>query len=338
MDKLLRSNVSRLLKKLSEHAEIYAPTMEDGVCVLSKLVNNYDDWTLDYVRTTNSVKDIFFPQNEEIMRYKNANNDLNIEPPKPFKERVAFGVRPCDAAAMLLLDNVFLEGEFYDSYYKERREKGALITIACEKPDQYCFCTSFHSSPGATEGSDIVLYPADDYFLVVAVTDKGKKLIKANAEIFENATEKSGIVENYKSMKTPIGNNCSPGELNEKLKNEFDNPYWKKIARRCLGCGNCTFVCPTCHCFAVCDVARGCDGKRTRTWDSCKFQDFFLMAGDHNPRPTQVERTRQRFMHKLNYFKEKYDKYQCVGCGRCVEKCPVGVHIADVITHMKEEL
>lgn len=175
-------------------------------------------------------------------------------------------------------------------------------------------------------------------FIVVAVTERGERFLRENGAYFEASGPRAldGAVSKLKKTFSEGGPSSvtaglSVDGLGSYLAGQFDSPYWSWVSRRCLSCGACTYVCPTCYCFAVVDAPRIDRGVRSRCWDSCQFQEFLLMAAGHNPRPTKKERVRQRFLHKLQYYPEKYGDYMCVGCGRCVKKCPVGLHMTQVI-------
>ncbi|HHY38097.1 MAG TPA: hypothetical protein GX507_04130 [Clostridia bacterium] len=175
-------------------------------------------------------------------------------------------------------------------------------------------------------------------FIVVSITERGDNFLRENGGYFE-ASGPDDLDATVRRLKdtfsedgpSSVTDGLSLDGLVPYLAGQFDNPYWAFVSRRCHSCGACTYVCPTCYCFAVVDAARIDRGVRSRCWDSCQFQEFLLMAAGHNPRPTKKERVRQRFLHKLQYYPEKYGDYMCVGCGRCVKKCPVGLHMTQVI-------
>ncbi|MEW6546953.1 MAG: 4Fe-4S dicluster domain-containing protein [Bacillota bacterium] len=335
MRRLDRKDLRAFLDKLASTASLVAPVREDGVVVF-RPVSSGEQVIFDYVNPVRSAKELFFPQSEVMFRFQ-PSPAATIVPVQPEQQVVLFGIRPCDLAALSLLDRVFLGGDYRDAYWGKRRDLTTLVGVACQQPDESsCFCTAFGITPGTGEGADVMLYPAEEWLGVEVLTPRGQALLeRAGMSLGEAGDEGERLKQEYLGKTVPLGDRISPDQLWKALDDRFDDPYWQEASRRCLGCGICTYLCPTCHCFLVTDVAKGEDGVRLRCWDSCQFRDFLLMAGGHNPRPTRKERTRQRFMHKLVYFVQRYGQYLCTGCGRCVAHCPVGLDMATVIADLR---
>ena len=278
---------------------------------------------LDELKTVKSAKGAFFPQVEDMVRFHMDGKNIEINPAEVMNESfVIFGVRACDARSFELLDRVFLS-EPVDPFYAARREHGTVVTLACGAPEENCFCSNF-GIDAADPAGDVTAWIVGEEIFFRANTEKGEKLVAALEESDGKAVE--AIVE-----KLPLGNLNLEGFDGEHLMDKFNDAKWAELSAACLGCGTCTFVCPTCQCYDVRDFNTGNGIQRYRCWDSCMYSDFTLMAHGTN-RPTQVERFRQRFMHKLVYFPSNNDGlYSCVGCGRCLSKCPQGLNIVKVI-------
>jgi ferredoxin len=199
------------------------------------------------------------------------------------------------------------------------------MTISCTKSDEYCFCTSVNGGPGNTEGSDILLTPFQEGYLVEIVTEKGKALLEEYRSFFEEAPEKG----NKEAFLAEIPVHFSLEEVVSKLKELFDSDRWKAQSERCLGCGACAFVCPACACFDIQENAGSHSGSRIRCWDSCGFSLFTLHTSGHNPRAVQSQRWRQRLMHKFSYMPERLSVTGCTGCGRCSRACPVDMNLKE---------
>ncbi len=348
-----RDSLGAWLRALATDSRVMAPVTVDGKPLFREITAGEPaELNLEAVHTVNSPKAGVLPQTEPLLTYRrgkdeNGSATLAVEPVDAGRPTVLFGVRPCDAAAIELLDQVFLTGGFVDDQYRSRREKTTVVAVACPAPAKSCFCTSFGLAPGSARGADVVLYGKsgpgpkveDDAYYAVAYTDRGANLLVAAAAeaagLADLPAAEGGnlekVVADFQGLSTPLGEKLGKVDVAAKLDGLFESPYWEKVAARCLACGTCTFVCPTCYCFGVADCGAGGDGVRFRYWDSCKFPQFLQMAGGHNPRPAKKNRTRQRFMHKLNYYHHRYGDYLCVGCGRCVESCPVGLHLPLVV-------
>jgi len=249
---------------------------------------------------------------------------------------VVFGVRACDARSFEILDRVFLS-EPVDTFYKERRDHGIIVTMACSQPEETCFCTAF-GIDATNPGGDVSTWIAGEELYLSANTEKGKELLAglsledADEAAVEAAREETRAV----LEKLPFGKLNLNGFDGEHLMEKFNRPEWAELSEACLGCGTCTFVCPTCQCYDVRDFDTGSGVQRYRCWDSCMYSDFTMMAHGTN-RPTQKERFRQRFMHKLVYFPSNNEGiYGCVGCGRCLQKCPIHMNIVKVAKTLGE--
>lgn len=334
MMRLPLSKVPRMLGVLAEHATVYAPIVEDGVVLLKPWSGGQP--AREYIISENSLKDVVFPQTETVFSFDGGAEDVSLSEDSSVSRRVVFGGRPCDAAALDQVARVFLEGEFTDEAFRRMRENTSIITVACNSSDGSCFCTAMGVSPADSRGSDLILYPMDDGYAVCAVTDRGRDMMAAVKDLLCELDEDEGEEARRvaESTEIPAAARLDMEELGEVTDDLFDHPYWRDVSDRCHSCGVCAYVCPTCHCFAMFDAVRGSAGWRMRGWDSCQFEDFMLMAGGHNPRPTKTERVRQRFMHKLRYHPSNYGEYGCTGCGRCVRKCPVGLHMLAVISEI----
>ena len=292
------------------------------------------------LKTVRSAKDFFFPKTEHMVTYKMVGKEITVDDPrKELQDFVVFGVRACDAKSFEALDNVYLKMNPVDSYYKNRREHGIIITLACNEPAKTCFCSTYKID-AANPAGDISCWLADGKYFFQANSEKGKALLDSIKAALSDADEKA--VEACKKditakiEKLPFAHlDLSKFQGKDMLK-IFNSKIWDKVAESCLGCGTCTYVCPTCMCFDVRDFDTGKGIGQVRCWDSCMYSDFTQMAAA-NPRLTQVERSRQRFMHKLVYYPMAHDDmFACVGCGRCLESCPVNMNIVKVIKAISE--
>lgn len=288
------------------------------------------------------VKRFLFPQSESLLRYNfQASGRDRVQAVAPEEQPVLlFGVRPCDAHSFETLDAVFLNQDgVVDPYYKVRRDATTVITVACDRPARTCFCASMEGNPHGSRGADALLRDAGDGYVVEIVTDKGRAALEG-APLVEIDAASDGAVETVEANKAAAEEKASigvePREFVAALEGLFESDVWDQIHEKCIACGACTFLCPTCHCFDIQDEQSGDDGRRLRNWDSCQFASFTLHASGHNPRTTQRERWRQRAMHKLCWYPGKFGPLGCVGCGRCVRDCPTGVDIRQIIKTLEE--
>lgn len=332
MRKIALANVNALFAAIAADEKLYLP-------VDTAAGAKYEPWAegktwSDALNTVRSAKDFFFPQTENLMEFKMEGKNIEvIDTREECEDFVVFGVRACDVKSFEVLDRVFL-AEPVDSYYANRRAHGVIVSVACSKPAETCFCQTFGIDAAAPEG-DVVCWKDAENLYMEAKTEKGEALMAKVASVTEeaadNAADAQKAVIAERLAKLPLADLKPDAFGADKTKEFFDAPEWKELSQSCLGCGTCTFVCPTCQCYDIRDFDTGHGIKRYRCWDSCMYHDFTLMAHG-TPRLTQMERFRQRFMHKLVYYPTNNDGlFSCVGCGRCMAKCPINMNIVKVM-------
>lgn len=266
-------------------------------------------------------KALFLPMTETLVKftryggYEDARHE--IEP------RIVFAMRPCDAQAVQLLDTSFIQDNYTDPFWLERREKTITIGLGCHEPCENGFCTTIGYGPFNKADLDALLTDMGDFYLVETLSEAAELLFKnlsvATGEIYEQTI----AIQQQAHDLMPVA--FDTGNLKEKLEQNFNSDYWDEISQSCLGCGVCTFLCPTCFCFDIVDETQR--KERVRNWDTCMFRTYSLETSGHNPRPSRVERTRQRLSHKYVYWLDQVNQIGCTGCGRCVRYCPVGLDI-----------
>ena len=332
MRKIALNQLDQLFAEIASAKTLYLPTD-------TKAGAKYTKWQQgavlsDALNTVRSAKDFFFPQTENLMDFKVEGKNIEvIDTRSECEDFVLFGVRACDVKSFEVLDRVFL-AEPVDSYYKNRREHGIILSLACTRPQETCFCGTFGIDAAEPEG-DVVCYKTADALYLDAKSEKGNALLESLTCLTEDAD--TAPVEAQKAQtrtylaKLPLADLKTDGFGTGTTSKFFDAPEWKELSATCLGCGTCTFVCPTCQCYDIKDFNTGHGVKRFRCWDSCMYSDFTKMSAGQ-PRLTQLERFRQRFMHKLVYYPTNNDGlFSCVGCGRCLAKCPIQMNIVKVM-------
>ena len=339
MLKLSLCELDRFFAAVAEKETLYLPVDKDAGQA------QYKKWEAgvklsDALNTTRSAKDFFFPQTENLADFRVSGKTVEIiDDRKECEDFVVFGVRACDARSFDVLDRVFL-ADPVDTYYKNRRDHGTVITLACDRPAETCFCRTF-GIDAANPGGDVSAWKVEDGYCFEANTEKGKAFLAAYSSLM---TETDGSeAEQTKAEiravldKLPLKDVKTDAFGGGKTQKYFKSPKWQELSQACLGCGTCTFVCPTCQCYDIRDFDTGHGVKRFRCWDSCMYSDFTKMSAGQ-PRLTQTERFRQRFMHKLVYFPENNDgMFSCVGCGRCLAKCPISMNIVKVMKALEED-
>ena len=326
-----------IAKKMAGDVLVWAPVKQEDN-VLFKPLRSEDEPLFAYLNTKNAPKNVFFPHTETLMKYTRTEKGMVFsEEVNDAPQSVLFGVRPCDAHSFVLLDKLFDQDKYKDGYYIAKRQNTTVITLACVKPPYTsCFCTSVDGEPVSSDGADILLTDIGGDYLVEFVTAKGEKLVKYFGDTQADASADAKKNEIADSAKKAIASAIPAHEVKPILDKNFDSPFWDTIHRKCLACGTCTYLCPTCHCFDISDEVTAVDGVRIRSWDSCMFPLFTKETSGHNPRTTQKERWRQRTMHKFKYYIDMFNAIACVGCGRCVMSCPVNIDIRKIVTDISK--
>ena len=333
MYRIAKDSINSVFAKIAEENALYLPVdNEKGASEYKK----WEDGTVmsEKLNTVRSPKDFFFPQVENLMEFKTEGKNIQlIDIREDSEDFVVFGVRACDVKSFEVLDNVFLN-EPVDTYYKNRREHGVIIALACTRPAETCFCGTF-GIDAASPAGDISAWMTDDTLYLDPNTEKGEKIIallgdlvtECGAEAVEAQQESTRRI----MKKLPLADLTTDAFGGDKTEEFFNAPEWATLSESCLGCGTCTFVCPTCQCYDIKDFNTGKGVIRYRCWDSCMYSEFTRMAHGNN-RLSQLERFRQRFMHKLVYYPANNDgMFSCVGCGRCLAKCPISMNIVKVM-------
>ncbi len=335
MSKYIKSDrLPELWARLASGGRLYLPVNE-GTAVAFRAWEEGSEVNLEAVNSTVSPKDIFLPSWETYLKYQRKGNDLALTPAggqSPEGPVTAFGLRSCDVHALRLLDLVFAEADPPDELYTRRRENTIVVALACSQPDPFCFCSALGIDPTEAPGADVMAWRQGEKLIMEARSAKGERWLAGNGDLLQDepGAQKPPKVETADFSLSLEG-------LPENLGSRFEDPIWDQICRSCLGCGACTYICPTCYCFDIQDYGHHDQGERFRCWDSCQFSHYTLTAGGNNPRPTRKERVRNRFLHKLQFFPELYAQFGCVGCGRCLRSCPVGLDIVRVIRDLGGE-
>ncbi len=337
MKKTAKSELNALFAAISAQKQLFIPAdnkagqaqftlWQEGVEMSSKL------------NTVRSAKDLFFPQVEQLVNFKVNGKKMEVIENRDVSEPfVVFGIRACDCRSFDILDSVFLSDPV-DTFYQTRRENGLVITMACSRPEETCFCGAF-GIDAAEPAGDITCWMDDNDLYWRANTAKGEELTESLAMLVD--CDDAAVVSMQNKTreilkKLPLNDLDLSTFDSKRLLEYFNADVWSELSESCLGCGTCTFVCPTCQCYDVQDFDNGREVRRFRCWDSCMYSDFTMMAHGTN-RPTQKERFRQRFMHKLVYYPSNNDGvFGCVGCGRCLQKCPIHMNIVKVAKKLKE--
>lgn len=333
MKKIKVSSLNALYEKISSDYPLYLPVKKAGEVNYS-LYEEGAEVSLSTLKTNKSPKDAFFPQSEDLMKFKVDGKNIElIDIRGKVDEFVVMGVRACDFKAFDVLDNVFLSAP-RDTFYASKREQAIVITSACTKPEESCFCGVFGIDATNPLG-DVTTWLDSEYLYWRANTEKGEALTEKLSDLFEEGGEEE--VKSLQNKTAEIMDKLPLKDLdltpfkNAELLDLFNSPEWANLSEACLGCGTCTFVCPTCQCFDIKEFVTNSGVNRFRCWDSCMYSDFTRMAHGNN-RNNQTQRFRQRFMHKLVYYPSQYGGLMsCVGCGRCLKKCPQQLNIAKVI-------
>jgi len=339
---LPKEKMNSFLDALSKDALVHVPVAEGEVVSFKPYTA---DTEICLSRPANSSpKSVIFPQCDRLLAFeyiKDAEDpkkmSVTISDKREYPKAVIFGCRPCDAKGFTILDRAFLDTDTVDPYYKEHRDKTTIISLVCESPFAACFCVAVDGGPADKAGSDVLMTDVGKGYYLESFTEKGDaalglSMIESGASYEADAQKIQK--EAPAKVKNPFEANAAH-KVNQKLLDTDE--FWQQVAAKCISCGACTYICPTCYCFNITDEQVREKGERLRTWDACMFQHFTLEASGHNPRPVKTRRLRQRVGHKFAYYPEKYNGViACCGCGRCIRHCPVSVDISEIAGYLKD--
>jgi len=331
-------DVGKFILELLNDYDVIAPVEKDNRYIFeqvddpSKIVHNYDTTILPPVKW-------IYPNNEVLLRFK-LSDLTEVKPVNAFRNQVLLFVHPCDINAINIMDEILAE-EPADTNYLARRRSSIIIGYDCACPCReniLCFDKGYHK---ADKGFDIFFTDLGNRFFVSTATDIGKTIVeKSNAFSKAGYSDKTGLTktnwERDSAFKKKIHGDIN--RLSHVLKDEYEDAVWEVEGKKCLSCGACVIVCPTCYCFDVVDeVCPDMEtGLRYRRWDGCQIQDFCLVASGENFRDSAAERVRHRVFKKEVYLKKRFGRSGCVGCGRCIEHCIADISIIDIFNHVME--
>ena len=319
---IAKEDLTSFVGNLSGLGEVVGVKRKNGKYVYDQ-ISDPSELCLDYDVTILPPKKYFLPQKETFLKFK-IGDQVSVEPVIEAGPRFIIGVHPYDIKAIELLDEVYT-AKNPDPNYLKKRENSIIIGVDCQNPSPNAFCSSILTNVVDT-GFDLLLTDIGDRYVVTVGSEKGDELLTKNARTREATDQDIALMNEAReksAQKYQLSLGFPPFEIPGLLESNYENPLWAELAEKCLSCGRCTLVCPTCVCFDVQDEMELnlTDGIRYRTWDSCLLPDFAVVATGENFRPDKVSRIRHRYFRKGLYMAQRYGKLGCVGCGRCISEC-----------------
>jgi sulfhydrogenase subunit beta (sulfur reductase) len=295
-----------------------------------------------YVNGPQSCKKYLYPPIQELWEAEKTKTGFKLaEKEEPYPRTAFLGVRSCELEAIKIQDKIFTEGPYADKGYKMRRDNSIIVAVNCTRASGTCFCVSMGTGPKVKSGYDLALTEVLDgekhYFVIEPGSDLGASIIKEMLCVAASEEELRAAESAINSAAKSMGRKLETSGLKEIIAGDFDSPHWHAVAARCLSCGNCTMVCPTCFCTTIEDTSdlTGEKASHIRKWDSCFTLDFSYIYGG-SIRQSPMSRYRQWMTHKLSTWVDQFGMMGCVGCGRCITWCPVGIDITEEARIMRE--
>jgi sulfhydrogenase subunit beta (sulfur reductase) len=358
------ARLSELIAAIARRGyEVFGPTIREGAIVYDRigsaadlprgwkdeqqpgkyrLERRDDEAFFGYNVGPHSWKKLLHPPEQRLWKCTRNGGGLQIDAePHDSTKRAFFGVRACELHAIAVLDKVLAGGPCVDPGYESRRENVFIVAVNCGQGGETCFCASMNTGPAVTSGYDLALTeivePERHYFVVEIGSARGAEALGGLTHRESTAGEREAAQQTVNKTRGQMGRTIDIVGLKELLYRNYEHPQWENVAARCVTCANCTMVCPTCFCTTVEDVTdlAGQQAERWRKWDSCFTTDFSYIHGG-SVRSSAKSRYRQWITHKLATWVDQFGEFGCVGCGRCITWCPVGIDITEQVRAIRE--
>jgi len=327
---ITKDELNRLIDQLINTTKVYAPVRDKTGARWAKISSSTEVY-LEEVNTRDPAKGFFFPRCELLLKFDQQGCPVE---PKPPGATVVFGIRPCDARGLEFIKKFYTGQDRNDPYVRARVEQTVLIGVACSQTAPTCFCLAVGGSPHSQTGLDLLLIDLGNAYLAQPVSEKGEELSRTYPEADGRSLKLASEVR--EKVEAEIRTRIDTEQLLAILKDGFNSAVWAELSKRCVNCGICTLLCPTCHCFDITDESVRGKVARYRVWDSCQFPFYSRHASGHNPRFSPSSRFRNRVMDKFYYTVEQVGEISCVGCGRCSANCPAGINICQTVQEIME--
>jgi ferredoxin len=328
--RLNKDKVAELFERARADYDVVAKTHDANGNLRYGRPASFDDVAFVDEQPPMSAKAVALPQTEALVRYARENDKIRAEgPAPPTRDILLFGVNMCDAAALDIIDHVFT-WDYLDDPYLARRSRATQFALACAAVQRDCFCNRISY---AEDGVDAIAHDLEGTILVKVQTEKGRKLVGRYRDLFDvEDGDAESLIKTFQEKAGTAKKEPALEKAKPALEKAFEHADWEILASTCVGCGICTYACPTCHCFDIQDEGGSSRGRRLRVWDHCTGRTFTAMAAEQ-PRDRQYKRYRQRLLHKFWYYPERFGPLLCTGCGRCIKHCPVKINIKELVEY-----
>lgn len=335
--KLPKTNFKLFMEGLQKYGEVHVPKKKSNQSFVFSPMEDTSEIAMDYLRTINAPKKYFFKPKDTLFNFSSTKGFAEVIEDSD-KKIVLFGLHPCDIHGLKILDIVF-GTNFPDKYYFARRKNVIVVGLSC-MPDDKCFCRSM-GTDATEDGFDLFLSELKSSYLLTVGSSVGDDISTDLKHLLAEVTKKdtNEYLKIRKERKNRFTLSLDTSDLPYILELQRESEVWDELGKKCLCCGSCSMVCPTCSCFNVYDIQNLTtdSGERVRQWDSCLFKDYAVVAGGHNFRAKRADRVRNRYYDKQNGFVSQYGKPSCTGCGRCIQYCPTKIHVVEVFNKVRGE-
>jgi ferredoxin len=332
---LPKKDLKHLVELLTEEFLVFGPVQKRNEHVFER-IENADQLSLDYHTTVLPPKKILHRPFETLFSFHEDEGVIDVKQPE--EKQILFGVHPCDVHAISILDEAYSH-EYEDPYYLSKRKNTLIFALNCSNPGEDCFCSSLGTGPDLKEGFDLAFTDLGDQYLIEVGSEEGQKILDM-ARL--TAAPRVTLVQKEKKLsdgRKKFKKRLLVNDLHDLLAENFRHPIWEELMEKCLACGSCTMVCPTCFCYNVVDKMDLSlkSGERQREWDSCMLLEYAQVALGHNFRKDRDARIKQRIYHKLLYYEPQFGTLGCVGCGRCLHTCVKQIDITEIVNRIRGE-